>query len=139
MAESWGSVKQECSASEQAEQFENLVKENLDKFCPEKQMKLSSQDKPFISADLKRISRLKNREYCKKGKTEKYLNLKKQFDSKYKEEAKKYLDKNLDALREAKPGQAFSVLKRLGAQPGDCTDGGTFTLPEHESKNLTAQ
>ena len=42
-------------------------------------------------------------------------------------------------MREAKPGQAFSVLKRLGAQPGDCTDGGTFTLPEHESKNLTAQ
>ena len=55
------------------------------------------------------------------------------------DEAQKYLNKNLDALREAKPGQAFSVLKRMGAQPGNCADGGTFSLPAHESENLSAE
>ena len=78
-------------------------------------MKISSQDKLFITSELKRIDRLKNREYLKKGKTAKYLNLKKQFDVKYKIAAENYLEKNMEALREAKPGQAFSVLNRLGA------------------------
>ena len=82
-------------------------------------MKLGPQDKVFITAELKRISRLKNREYLKNGKTPKYINLKKQFDAKYKLEAKKYLEKRLDDLGEAKPGQVFNILKRLGAQPGD--------------------
>ena len=58
---------------------------------------------------------------------------------KYKIAAEKYLENNMEALREAKPGQAFSVLNRLGAQPGDCLDGSSFTLPDHESLCLTEQ
>ena len=139
VAESWSTVRKDISASEQAVEFEKLLSKNLNNFCPEKEMKLSSQDKLFITAELKRIDRQKNREYLKRGKTEKYLKLKGQFDMKYKEAAQKYLDKNLDALREANPGQAFSVLKRLGAQPGDCADGGTFSLPAHESESLSSE
>ena len=139
VSEPWLSVREDLPVTEQAKEFEKVLNENLNKFCPEKQLKLSSQDKLFITSELKRIDRLKNREYLKKGKTEKYLKLKKEFDLKYKEAAKKYLDKNLEALREANPGQAFSVLKRLGAQPGDCADGSTFSLPAHESENLSAE
>ena len=62
---------------------------------------------------------LKRREYLNRGKTEKYKSLKKQFDVKFKEEAKKYLNKNLGNISKSKPGQIFSVLKRLGAQPGE--------------------
>ena len=53
------------------------------------------------------------------------------FDSKYKKEATKYLEKTLGDLRQAKPGQAFSTLKRLGAPPG--TEDTGFTLPSHEN------
>ena len=102
-------------------------------------MKLGPQDKVFITAELKRISRLKNREYLKNGKTPKYINLKKQFDAKYKLEAKKYLEKRLDDLGEAKPGQVFNILKRLGAQPGDCSVSGAFSLPAHVSESLSDQ
>ena len=42
-------------------------------------------------------------------------------------------------LTVAKPGQAFSELKRLlGALPGDCTDSSTFSLPMHESESSSA-
>ena len=40
---------------------------------------------------------------------------------------------------ETQPGKAFSILKRLGAQPGDTVDAGSFELPEHVSLGLTAQ
>ena len=35
------------------------------------------------------------------------------------------------------PGKAYSVLKTMGAQPGDCIDDLTFTLPFHQTDNLT--
>ena len=43
----------------------------------------------------------------------------------------------MDALKQTKPGQAYSILKKMGAQPGDCIDSNTFTLPAHESESLT--
>ena len=89
-----------------------------------------------------KIDRRKKREYPKRGLTEKYLFLKKQFDSKYREGAKKYFlqaYKHMYELTVAKPGQAFSELKRLlGALPGDCTDSSTFSLPMHESESSSA-
>ena len=75
------------------------IMQNLDKYCPVKEMKISSKDKPFINAELKRIDRQKKREYQKRDKTEKFKYLKKQFDTKYKEAAKNYLNKDMDELR----------------------------------------
>ena len=121
------------------EAFENLLHEKLDFFCPVKEVKLSSQDKDFITAELKTIHRQKSREYTKRGKTEKYKELEKRFHTKYKLEAQKYLEKNVSELKESNPGKAYSVLKKMGAQPGDCVDLNTFTLPNHESENLTIE
>jgi hypothetical protein len=115
--------------------FEQLVGKQLNQFCPEKEMKLSSQDKPFITGELKRIDRLKNREYSLRGKSEKYKN----HENKYKREAGKYLNKNLDELKSTKHGQAYSILHRIGAQPGDCNDSNTFSLPSPEADSLTEE
>ena len=43
----------------------------------------------------------------------------------------------MDGLMQTNPGQAYCILKKMGAQPGDCIDSNTFTLPAHESENLT--
>ena len=137
VSESWDALSEDLSPTQQALEFEKLINEKLNLFCPVKELKVGSKDKPFINSELKSISRKKNREYLKNGKSERYLRLKKQFDLKYKIEAKKYLNKNLQNIRESKPGQVFKVLKRLGAQPGDCSEGDTFSLPQHE--NLTPE
>ena len=120
-------------------EFEKLLQEKLDLYCPEKTIRLSSQDKPWINAELKRIDRQKSREYIKRGKSIKYKELAQKFESKYKIEAEKYLRKNVDELKESKPGKAYNVLKRMGAQPGDCIDNNAFTLPTHESEGLTEE
>jgi hypothetical protein len=82
---------------------------------------------------LKKLKRQKSREYIKRGKTEKYRKLDAKFQALYKAEGQKYLEKNLNALRDTNPGQAYSILKKMGPQPGDCIDGNTFTLPGHEN------
>ena len=133
----WDCLKGNMSPTEESVEFEQLLNAKLNQFCPEKEIKLSSQDKPFITAELKKVKRQKSREYIKRGKTDKYRQLDKIFTEKYKNESKKYLQKNLDALRDTNPGQAYNILKKMGAQPGDCIDANQFTLPNHENENLS--
>ena len=115
------------------------MNEKLEEYCPQKIVKLGAFDKPFITAEIKKLDRQKMREYRKRGKSEKYLRIAKLFDQKYKTAAEAYLRKNMDTLKEKNPGQAYSILKRLGAQPGDCTDSNGFTLPSHLEDNLTEE
>ena len=77
------------------------------------------------------------REWRKRGKTAKYDSLLKQYEEKYNAAAQKFMRSKIDGLKEAKPGKAFGILKSMGAQPGDCTDSQTFTLPSHQAEGLT--
>ena len=136
MSEDFTGIDDDLSATDHAIELENLLTNNLNKFCPEKKMKVGSQDKPFINFELKQLSRRRQREYNKRGKTAKYKQLSTLFDEKYKAAAKLHLRTKVDALKETKPGKAYKILKDMGAQPGDCTDSHTFTLPTHH--NLSA-
>ena len=40
-------------------------------------------------------------------------------------------------LKNSNPGKAYATLKKMGAQPGDCEDEGSFTLSEHIDMNLS--
>ena len=91
VTEGWDKMKDNLSPTQQAEAFEIIVKDKLDIFCPEKSVRLSSQDKPWMNNELKIIHRQKSREYIKRGKSMKYLTLAEKFESKHKCEAEKYL------------------------------------------------
>ena len=42
-------------------------------------------------------------------------------------------------LKTEQPGKAAATLKRMGAQPGDCGEGGSFTLLKHVTENLSVE
>ena len=88
-----------------------------------------------MTCELKNLKRRRMREYRSKGKSEKYLRLKNEYDDKFEKASKSFLRKNVDSLKETNPGQAYSILKKMGAMPGECEDSSSFTLPSHE--NLT--
>ena len=96
-------------------------------------------DKPFITADLKKLDRQAKREYRKHQKSEKYKRLKESYDNKYKTAAADYLEKTVRSLKADAPGESYRCLKRMGAQPGDSTDEGSFTLLSHMEDNLTPE
>ena len=63
----------------------------------------------------------------------KYLRLVEEFQTKFQKAAGDYIRKNVDNLKEADPGKAFNILKRMGAQPGEETEEmNTFSLPGYE-------
>ena len=135
--EKWEGLGDNLSPSEQAGQLQELLINKLDEFCPVRTFKINSQDKPWITGELKQLKRRKMREWQKNGKSLKYENLSKEFTQKFKRAAQKYMRKNIDALKDAKPGKAFGILKSMGAQPGDCMGDATFTLPSHQTDGLT--
>ena len=79
------------------------------------------------------------REYRKRCKSVKYLRLKKSYDEKLQIAAQAYLEKNVRSRKEDDPGKAYRSLKKMAAQPGDCSDEGSFTLLSHLEDNLTSE
>ena len=59
--EGWGGMKKNLPPSKQVEIFEKIILDKLDIFCTEKTIKVSSQDKQWINAELKTIHRQKSR------------------------------------------------------------------------------
>ena len=86
---------------------------------------------------MKTLDRKKKRERKNKGKSEKYIQLRNEFRQKCKKAASDFLKKCVSDLKISEPGKAAATLKRMGAQPGDCEEGGTFTLLSHIRENLS--
>ena len=135
--ENFSNISNDLSTTIHAEELQNLLLGKLDEFCPVQTMRISHQDKLFINKELKTLSRRKQREYIKKGKSSKYKKLQAEFDSKYKAASERFIRSKVDDLKESQPGKAYNVLKTMGAQPGDCTDDLTFSLPAHQEANLS--
>ena len=48
-----------------------------------------------------------------------------------------YLDKNVRSLSKCDPGKAYRILKRLGSQPGEDPDTGSFSVQAHIDQGLS--
>ena len=137
--EQWESVPEGGSTTEQVAAYEKLVMEKVDQLFPEKKIRVTGKDKEFITAELKTLDRKKKREWKEKGRSDKYMAMRKEFKDKYKKEAADYLKKCVTNLKKDQPGKAAATLKRMGAQPGDCMEGSSFTLLSHIRENLTVE
>ena len=137
--ESWEGISEEMSPTSQVNSLELLFEDKMNKYFPKKQIKFSNSDLPFITSDIKYYDRRMKREYRKKGRSEKYYQLKEKYDRKFKNAAKNYLQKNVTDLKMSNPGKSYSILKRMGAPPGTCNDEGTFTLQNHSEQNLSTE
>ena len=65
--------------------------------------------------------------------------MKKEFVTKYKKATSEFINRCVTDLRTEHPGRAAATLKRLGGQPGDCEEGGTFTLLNHIEASLSVE
>ena len=138
-AEQWGELAIHSSPSEQVDVFQNIVNAKVEELFPERKVKLSQQDKQFITSEIKSLDRQKKKEWKQHGKSAKYKHLKQQFDEKYKKAASNYLSKAVSNLKIENPGKAAKTLKKMGASPGDCDDSSSFTLQNHIEEGLSVK
>ena len=138
LEENWESIKESESSDIQESMLQNILNDLMERSVPTKTVKLGRNDKTFMTKELKIIDRQRKREYTRNGKSQKYLDLSDKFCRKFKLAGKQFLQKNVDSIMAAKPGQAYKALKRMGAQPGDDAEDGGFELPEYVSQGLSA-
>ena len=99
--------------------FSKTTNEIFCKVFPEKTIIISPLDKPWFNEELRKIKRMKLREYSKNGRSEKYLKLAEIFDQKFQAECEKYMEKIKMEVTEGTRGSAYPTIKRLGLRPGD--------------------
>jgi hypothetical protein len=61
------------------------------------------------------------------------------YDRKFQNASSNYLQKNVTELKHSNPGKSYSILKRMGAPPGESNDEGSFTLLNHRELNLSTE
>ena len=113
--------------------------QKLDQFLPEKEVRISDSDLPFITRELKQLDRQKKREYRRHKRSEKYNGLKLKYDELFDQTSRNYFNNIINSLMSVKPGKAYTLLKKLGSRPGESEDASFFTLPNHTKDNLTDQ
>ena len=106
-----------CSdVHEKAARFQKLVMDNFKRCFPVKIFKVCEDDQPWFSKSLKKLDRLRKREFFKHKKSEKWEKLNKQFQERCEEEKVKYYENIVCDLKEPNISQWYSKVKRMSGQ-----------------------
>ena len=133
--ESWESVINCSDSSSMAASFSAFVQHKIEENCPLKTFKVNRLDNEFTTPAIKRIKRLKSREYTKHGNSQLFKDLKKQLKLKIKEEGAKLVSKQI-AIAGEKGNKWIRQAASLFARPGD-SHSKSFDLPQHVERGLS--
>ena len=134
----WDFMLPTMSSTQLAEAFQNEISGMMDEHFPIKNLTVTDSDQPWITSDLKKLKRSRQREYERHGKSVKYNNLKNSFIEKQVEAVEKYTNKVIKEVTEGNKTSSYKALRKLGVRLGDTQDD-LFVLPEHSNLGLTEE
>ena len=136
--ENWEMLEPHMSSTELVQLFEQYTSDLVETVFPLKTVSVSDKDKPYMTEALKKLRRQRQRIYSKSGRSQKYLDLKNQFDLKLKADARKYQEKIISEVSEGKRSSSYAALRKLGVGGKDVGKN-IFTLPSHADSDFTPQ
>ena len=136
--EEWDFFTPQMSPTDLVDAYEKYTSQLISQVFPTKTVTISDKDKPYMTEELKKLRRQRQRVYCKTGRSPKYLNIKSQFDLKLRVEAKKYQERIVAEVLEGKRTSSYSALRKLGVGGKNIGDN-SFTLPNHAEEDLSTQ
>ena len=113
--QTWVEIFEAESAHVKAEILQTKLLSALNKFCPEKSFKFNNDDQPWMSRKLKTLDRKRKQIYRLERKSEKWKVANKFFKNEVKLAKKDFYKKAIADLKEKKPGQWYSWLKRVSS------------------------
>ena len=133
---SWDFMSPSLSSTELTDAFQNKISEMVDHHFPLKTITVTDSDQPWITNDLKKLKRSRQREFCRHGKSPKYYDLKNLFIKKQAIAVQHYTDKIIKEVKDGSKSSSYKALRKLGVRNGDTKDD-KFILPNHENELLT--
>ena len=114
----------------------------LDNFLPEKTVKITSDDQPWINKEIKQLDRQRKREYFKNKKSDQWVKINENFQKKCSEAKSNYSKNMVNDLKSSNPKQWFSKVKRMSSidksKNQDTIIEGYSEIPDEEQVELIA-
>ena len=111
----WAESFENKTVDQQAEIFHSFLRVHLDRYFPEKVVKISSMDKKWMSPPLKQLHRKMQREFFHRRKSPKYKKLKSKFKKMKRKAIKTFYSDFVTELKSTDPGKWYAMAKRIGA------------------------
>ena len=125
------------NSTQMVEKYQEILQKLVAETFPSKNIKISDQDQPWFTEELRALKRRRMREYVKNGKSARYSELREKFVKKLKDEAEKFKQKIELEVTEGKRGSYYPALRKLGMRPWE-DNNPSFQLPEHVENNFSA-
>ena len=109
----WDKNTYDMQTDEKAKYFHETMITKLNEYLPTKTRKISSDDQPWCSEQMKKLKRKKSREFHKHRKSIKYMSIEEQYKKAEKTAKHKFYKDTIKDLKQSEPGQWYSKLKRL--------------------------
>ena len=104
----WDEVFEANTVDKKSEIFQNMLLTKCDEFLPMKTRKISSDDQPFCNEKMKRLKKLKAREFHKNRRSIKWRELNLKYKKAVSSAKRKYYKSVIKDLKESKIGQWYS-------------------------------
>ena len=112
-SKSWNELYRIDCPEKKAEMFEKTLMEKVNIIFPEKVMKVNCADKPWVDSELLRLDRKRKREYNKRKKSDRWLELNKMFTERAEQLKVAYYKNRVEDLKTSNISQWYSKIKRM--------------------------
>jgi hypothetical protein len=111
----WDEVYMARNIDEKVDNFHQYIRYLLDKYFPEKTVKVSTLDKKWMSPELKLLHRKRQRAFIKNRKGEKWRKLNRSFKRLKRKTIRNFYSNFVTELKSTNPGEWYKIAKQIGA------------------------
>ena len=112
-SQTWEDIEKAPTPNHKAKLLHEILMKKINELLPLKTIKISSDDQPWCSEEIKKIKRLKAREFKKHRMSTKWKALEDRYRISITQAKKLYYLNMVKDLKKSKPGQWYSKLKRM--------------------------
>ena len=123
----WLNIYSSSDTHKKAQLFQESLTHAYERCFPIKSFRIRDDDCPWMTKSLKKLDRLRKREFYKNRKSPKWERLNAAFQAKSKEEKQRYFTNIVSDLKTSNVSQWFSKVKRMSGQEDSRSD---FTVDE---------
>ena len=111
----WDEVYVAGDVDEKVNNFHHYIRYLIDKYFPEKTVRISTLDKKWMSPELKLLHRKRQRAFVKNRRSEKWRKLNRSFKKLKRKTIRNFYSKFVTELKSLNPGEWYKVAKQIGA------------------------
>ena len=111
--QTWSEILNAETVDEKAETLQDMLLKKCDEYLPVKTRKITTDDQPFCTQKMKYLKRMKNREFRKDRRSEKWKDIESRYKKQVSQAKKSYYKNMVQDLKHSNPSQWYSKLKRL--------------------------